>query len=375
MKTKTIYGIFSFLLVITLSLLLVGYSNGPAATVGMGYTGAPGESGMLCANCHSGNNYGEIEIIMDGTYGYEFHPYEPNIFNFTIANFGLLPPPTGFGFQLYIVDESGLQIPVTVSPNAKLVTTNSGTYVEHDGISSSNEFSIEFVLDGLNSDVPIFIYIYVTATVVNGDGTNGGDSGSESYFFTIKNGFVDFIPVTLTDFTATPLPTNIRLDWTTETEQDNDYFAVEHSTDGVDFSNLKTITGAGTTDERHTYTYTHANPVDGSNYYRLRQVDFDGKETFSEIVSAKFIGKFDEITVFPQPASSEATIYLHSSANESGTMKVYDINGKRIHSNNIQLVEGGNYLNLNCENWIAGHYVVHIRSAKLGEEMIHFLKK
>jgi len=202
---------------------------------------------------------------------------------------------------------------------------------------------------------------------------NTGDSGSPGFVDTYTK--VTLAPVTLSEFSGTLTERGIQLDWNTETEQDNDYFDLEHSTDGVDFRSIKTITGAGTTDERQTYTYTHINPANGNNYYRLRQVDFDGKESFSEIVVVKFTSKFDEVRVFPQPASSEATIYLSSPAYESGTMTVYDINGRLIHSNNIELIEGENYLNLNCANWIAGHYVIYIQGERIGEETIHFLKK
>lgn len=353
--------------------MLTSHSDGPAATVGMGYTGAPGESGMVCASCHTGGAIsGGFSVDLLGDL---FIINEPNTVVFSV----LLDDPM-YSFQVLLLDNNGNAMPMDyldLSPGLQATTVGDRTYIEHDGSDYvTDNFSFTFEIDENVLDIaPEALYIYASGIVADGDGTTNGDiSLGEGLQAVFPAAFVDVIPVTLTDFTATPFSTSIRLDWGTETEQDNDYFAVEHSVDGNDFTNIKNIIGAGSTDERHTYTYTHTNPIEGNNYYRLRQVDFDGKETLSEIVTAKFSSKFEETTVFPQPASTEATIYLTSSTNESGTMEVYDINGRLIHSNDIQLIEGGNYLNLNCANWVAGHYVIYIQGEQIGKETIHFLK-
>lgn len=376
MTLRTIYTLFFSFLTITLFFLFTGYINGPATAVGQGFTGAPGETGSVCGNCHNLlGSYGQV-LIFSGS-ELEYTPLGVNDYQFVINTTSGFP--TGYGFQATVVDNAtGDPVSldyVSLSSNLKVTTLMDGRqYVEHDGISGSNVFSFSFVTDYPNpAAAPDVIAVHFAGNAVNGDNTNNNDSGSPGFVNTYTKTIL--FPVALTDFKATSTQTGIQLDWATETEQDNDYFAIEHGTNGSDFNTIKTIEGAGTTDERNTYAYTHTTPVIGNNYYRLRQVDFDGKETFSEIVVEKFDSKFNEITVFPQPATTEATIYFTSLSYESGTMAVYDISGRLIHSNDIQLIEGENYLNLNCENWIAGHYVIHIRGEQIGEETIRFLKK
>ena len=379
MNLRTIYTFFFSLLAVTLIFFFTGFAGGPAASNDQGYTGAPGETGTVCGNCHNLiGSYGfvNIDLVSNiGTLPYEFLPNLPITMDITINTTSGFP--NAYGFQLIMMDDVGNPLNVNYtnfSPNIKQSTlTNGRTYLEHNEPSATNTFSFDYeIIIAGPIDIPEPVKVYVTATAVNGNGFNSGDSGSTGFVFDL---LLFRLPVELSDFNATPNLTDIRLDWTTETEQDNDYFAVEYSTNGSNFTTIKTITGAGTTDTRNTYAYTHATPAIGDNYYRLRMVDFDAKETFSEVVTAKFTNKFDGVTVFPQPAATEATIYLTSPANESGTIQVYDISGKLIYSNDIQLIKGENYVNLHCENWIAGHYVIQIEGQQLGTETIQFLKQ
>ncbi len=375
MRLKIIYSIFLSLLVFTLNGLFSAFSFGPAATIGMGYTGAPGDvPDMTCAACHGDSAFGfvNIDLVSNiGTLPFEFLPDNDVRMDITIN--AASGSPAGYGFQLIIANELGVPLDVVYSnlgANVKQTTLANGrTYLEHNGISTSNVFSFDYNIV-TNLDLINTVKVHVAATAVNANGSNSEDSGSGAFEFTLLR---FQLPVELTYFEANTKGTDIQLDWATETEQDNDYFGVEHSTDGINFSTIKTIAGAGTSSQRHSYTYTHNKPVNGNNYYQLRQVDFDGKETLSEIVVAKF--EDESISVFPLPASTEATVYLHSSANESGTLQVYDISGRLVHSNDIQLTVGDNYLNLNCENWLAGHYMIQLRSKQIGEEAIHFLKR
>ncbi len=372
MKLKTIYSIFFSLLGFALIGLFSGYSFGPAATVGMGYTGAPGDvQGTTCGTCHNANAFGIISVDLVsniGTLPYEFLPEFDVRMDITInASSG---SPSGYGFQLFITNSVGVPLDIAYSnlgANVKQTTLPNGrTYLEHNGISANNVFSFDYnILPSTNIDQ--IVKVYVAAVAVDANGFNSGDSGSNSFEFNLLR---FQLPVELTNFEASSQGTSVQLDWTTETEQDNDYFAIEHSIDGINFTNIKTIEGAGTTDERQAYTYTHMNPVSGENYYRLRQVDFDGKESFSEVVVAKIERK--SITAFPQPAAEHATIYVNADVNESATLQVHDFMGRMIHTENVNLVSGENLIDMNCSQWASGHYVISISGAQLGEEVARF---
>lgn len=80
-------------------------------------------------------------------------------------------------------------------------------------------------------------------------------------------------------------PIGISLGWATTEELDNDFFTIEHSTDGLTFMEIATIAGAGTTDKVAEYAYTVADPAPGVHYYRLVQQDYDGTRTTYKVVT------------------------------------------------------------------------------------------
>jgi len=350
MNLRNVYTIFFCLLITTLLFLLTSYSDGPAIEVGMGFTGAPGESGSVCSNCHNLlGSYGivQVDLVSNiGTLPYEYLPGAPTLMDVTINTTS--GSPLAYGFQLIMMDDVGNPMDVTyssISSNAKEVTLANGRkYIEHDGPSTSNTFS--FIYE-LNTFPPGYRFRLLLFT----------------------------LPVELSDFTATTIRNDIQLNWTTETEDNNDYFAVEHSTNGSDFIILKTINGAGTASERHSYTYTHDAPTNGNNYYRLCMVDMDGKETYSDILVEKMTHTLSEATVFPQPTTEHAKVYINSAIEEPGELKVYDLSGKLIYCDDIQLVKGTNHINVNCSKWIPAHYVVSIVGEELGVQVVRLVKK
>ena len=114
-------------------------------------------------------------------------------------------------------------------------------------------------------------------------------------FWTIKNGDVSTclkvvqpLPVTLIDFNATSTDEkSVMLTWKTASEVMNNYFTVEHSSDGKEFDPLAKFAGAGTTSAMNEYRFSDENAFSGMNYYRLSQTDFDGKTQQCGIVSVK----------------------------------------------------------------------------------------
>lgn len=91
------------------------------------------------------------------------------------------------------------------------------------------------------------------------------------------------MPIELTMWTATSLEESVLLEWTTASEENNDYFAIERSIDGVTWKILGNVGGAGTTSATHYYSFEDTKPVSGISYYRLKQVDFNGEYTYSSV--------------------------------------------------------------------------------------------
>lgn len=91
------------------------------------------------------------------------------------------------------------------------------------------------------------------------------------------------LPVELTRFEARPEAEGVALRWETASELNNELFEVQHSADGRQFRVLGEVPGAGTTLLTQQYDYLHQTPQPGSNYYRLRQVDYDGRYEYSPV--------------------------------------------------------------------------------------------
>lgn len=137
------------------------------------------------------------------------------------------------------------------------------------------------------------------------------------------------LPVKLTLFRANYRNEGVVLDWQTASEQDNAYFQVEHSTNGKNFQAIGELPGKGTTNTANKYNYLHNKPAKGINYYRLKQVDYDGKIEYSKIVSA-VVRQEDAISIFPNP--TDGPLFVKGHADESNA-RVTDFTGRVIWEN------------------------------------------
>lgn len=147
------------------------------------------------------------------------------------------------------------------------------------------------------------------------------------------------LPVQLAWFRAGPEGKRVKIDWETLSELHNDYFTIEKSTDGTTFFALDKIQGAGTVSSPRTYKVYDENPSAGYNYYRLKQTDFDGESTYSQIEAVKF-GDGDgniPIEVFPVPTTGTVNVVFSETIAKNTAINVLDITGRVI----IQQTIGG----------------------------------
>ena len=142
------------------------------------------------------------------------------------------------------------------------------------------------------------------------------------------------LPVTLVNFWARSHPSSVELAWTTATESNSDYFVVERSPNGSNFEAIATVGAAGLSYATRDYTFTDERPLPGKNYYRLRQVDYDGQFSYSPVVTATF-GKSHYMRLAPLPAVETLNIQLETPAKDDGIWQVYDMNGRLILNGQI----------------------------------------
>jgi hypothetical protein len=167
------------------------------------------------------------------------------------------------------------------------------------------------------------------------------------------------IPVELVSFTGKNQGNKNVLNWQTASERNAQSFIVERSADGEKgFIAIATLKAAGTTATAQNYQFLDENPLPVS-YYRLRQVDLDGKSDMSKIISLQ--SKDKRLTLdkaFPSPVSSELTVQYSAERNGNLTLQVVDIFGRLILTKDVNATEGGNVAKLNLENVATGAYVL-----------------
>lgn len=175
------------------------------------------------------------------------------------------------------------------------------------------------------------------------DGVSDVASGADPYSRSLSN-VTDFSPFTVTSdinvlpvellaFTAKKQGKNALLEWVTATEINNDYFDVEWSRDGERFEYLGTVRGAGNTTEEQRYDLLHHDPEVGLNYYRLKQVDFDGTFQYSDVRVLRFTeDNLITRTVDPNPADDYLIIY---SDIDNENYMIFDNTGKLVQKNRI----------------------------------------
>lgn len=115
------------------------------------------------------------------------------------------------------------------------------------------------------------------------------------------------LPVELVDFKGTNLGNQVQLAWSTISERDNDFFIAERSSDGKNWTSFAMIDGAGNSNTIRNYAVVDQNPQGTISYYRLKQFDFDGSLTTSEIVSVSRSASAD-VQLYPNPAKDQVEV-------------------------------------------------------------------
>lgn len=116
------------------------------------------------------------------------------------------------------------------------------------------------------------------------------------------------LPVELSYFIANEQNKNVILQWQTISEVDNEWFVIERTSGGAPFQELSRVPGVGTSRYTNNYQYLDTKPNPGINYYRLRQIDFDGQESFSPIHAVEIETIINSIDIWPNPVANELNL-------------------------------------------------------------------
>jgi hypothetical protein len=174
------------------------------------------------------------------------------------------------------------------------------------------------------------------------------------------------LPVRFGTVAAVRQYNKVLVNWTTVSEKDNDHFVVEKSADGERFVEAGRVKAAGFSDKVLSYSFTDDNPVNGTNYYRVRQVDRNNAGTLTHTVSVDL--RFEKrsmsnLSVYPIPATT--TLHLEGvNEEEIGDLTVTDLAGR-------ELVRPGDAgVSIDVSPLVAGSYVLVVK-LKSGEVQRH----
>ena len=150
------------------------------------------------------------------------------------------------------------------------------------------------------------------------------------------------------------------LEWQTATEINNDFFSIERSQDARTWEEIAKVAGNGNSDVILDYQYRDERPLYGSNYYRLKQVDYDGKSEYFHIILIK-TGDLPDLSIestFPNPTTDELQVNYLSNNTIPIKLNIYDSNGLSVIKRDVENRPGFNQLVLSTDHLAPGIYLL-----------------
>jgi hypothetical protein len=170
--------------------------------------------------------------------------------------------------------------------------------------------------------------------------------------------------VSISSFTGVQYGESDILKWTSSSEQNNAYFNLQHSTDGIRFVTLqKVLTQAvgGNSATSLYYQTTNSTPSTGHNYYRLQQVDIDGKSTlYANVIDLNRLGKGSSVNIYPNPVNDVLNIDLMATEASVTVVKITDMSGRLIQQVQTNAVQGFNTIQVNLSALSSGLYTIQL---------------
>lgn len=171
---------------------------------------------------------------------------------------------------------------------------------------------------------------------------------------TVTIGGACTLPVELISFTGKCYAGAQTLEWSTATETNNDFFTIEKSKDGIEFEKLGEMKGAGSSSSLQNYKAEFASEGE-YYYYRLKQTDFDGQFSYSNIIHINcFQNYYDGISLFPNPVTDEINIHFESTIDTEIEYTITDVFGRTVKQE--AKIQSGNEFAIDTKQLTGGVY-------------------
>lgn len=199
--------------------------------------------------------------------------------------------------------------------------------------------------------------------------TQTGTTGNE--YWETCSGTACILPVELTEFKAEKTEKGqVTLQWQTASEINNEGFDIEHATDGRNFTKIEFINGYGTTNDYQNYSFAHNTPAVGKNYYRLKQMDYDGAFDYSKVVIIDLRKTDGNLSVHPTLVND--FMQVNFASQQTATATIQDQTGRPILQQTIAANAG--FARLNTSNLPQGLYFLTVVSEGR-RESVRFVKQ
>lgn len=185
------------------------------------------------------------------------------------------------------------------------------------------------------------------------------------YVSTNADGSCAVLPVSVFGFKGSVINNQAVLSWNTAVELNNKGFEIQRSKDGKTFTDLNFVNGAGNSTQTKKYTYTDVTMKDlgvTTIYYRLKQVDADGKTSYSNVIPLSIKAGLTWKT-YPNPVKDKLTLELNLTTDSKVNVQVISKDGKvMLNADKGTLTQGVQQMNLNIQNLSAGSYFVRVKA-------------
>lgn len=255
-------------------------------------------------------------------------------------------------------------VPTLVTP-ANNATVNTATpIISGTGpANASIEIFVDNSLNGTATTDGAGNYSYTTTALSSGAHTVKASTriiGLNSDFTATNNFTVGPLPVTWVSFMAQLKNGKVELTWQTTNEINNDYFNIQNSNNGNDWKTIGTV-AAKNNSGLHQYTFTHAFPINGRNYYRLQQVDKDGKSTLSSVKLMDLSLNNQPLSIYPNPVKGNIVVIDLGHAITTPVKYILsDITGKIIQTGSISTQQ----TTIQMTNTSAGIYTLKLTDGR-----------
>lgn len=281
--------------------------------------------------------------------------------------------PLNFPEQLYKTTSGNIIVAVFSSPSGLYIFDSNGTQLNY--FSSVTGLRGAFQLGNGNYLVTNGTGVYVldqnTGAVLSTPVS--GVSGRSAHEYDLS-----IVPVELTSFTANVVGSSVVLNWTTATEVNNQGFEVERSADGVSFNNIGFVPGFGTTTEPKSYSYSDQSINSEKYYYRLKQIDYDGSFTYSNVaeVEVSLPTEFSLEQNYPNPFNPSTSIQFSLPVDAQVTIGVYNLVGEKVAEvSNDNFAAGSHRVNFDAASITSGIYFYQIDAIAIDGKTFSSVKK